>query len=149
MDIIIHPQSIIHSIVQFSDGSMKAQMGLPDMKLPIQYAFTYPERIKSDFKRFDFLEYPELTFEKPDTDKFACINIAYEAMKKEGNIPCAINAANEIAVDAFLKNKIKFTEIPIIIEKTMNKINFANSSDLDTYLNTDKEARLITKEFIK
>ena len=149
IDIIIHPQSIIHSLVQFTDGSVKAQMGLPDMKLPIQYAFTYPNRIKTNFRRFNFSDYPELTFEKPDTEKFKTIEIAYEAMKKGGNIPCALNAANEIVVDAFLKDKIKFTEISEIIEKTVNKINFANRSDIETYLNTDKEARTIAKELIK
>lgn len=149
IDIIVHPQSIIHSIVQFTDGSMKAQMGLPDMKLPIQYAFTYPNRIKTEFPRFNFFDYPELTFEKPNTEKFKTIEIAYEAMHKGGNIPCAVNAANEIVVDAFLKDKIKFTEISEIIEKTVNKINFANRSDIDTYLNTDKEARIIAKELIK
>jgi len=149
IDIIVHPQSIIHSVVQFTDGSMKAQMGLPDMKLPIQYAFTYPDRIKTNFKRFNFSDYPEFSFEKPDTDKFKNIQIAYDAMKKGGNIPCAVNAANEIVVDAFLKDKIKFTDIPKIIEKTVNKINFANSSDINTYLNTDKETRLIAEELIK
>ena len=149
IDIIVHPQSIIHSVVQFTDGSMKAQMGLPDMKLPIQYAFTYPDRIKTNFKRFNFSDYPKFSFEKPDTDKFRNIQIAYDAMKKGGNIPCAVNAANEIVVDAFLKDKIKFTDIPKIIEKTVNKINFANSSDINTYLNTDKETRLIAEELIK
>ncbi|RLD48534.1 MAG: 1-deoxy-D-xylulose-5-phosphate reductoisomerase [Bacteroidetes bacterium] len=149
IDIIVHPQSIIHSLVQFTDGSVKAQMGLPDMKLPIQYAFTYPHRIKTDFPRFNFSDYPELSFEKPDTEKFKTIEIAYEAMNRGGNIPCAVNAANEIVVDAFLKDQIKFTKIFEIIEKTVNKINFANRSDVDTYLNTDKEARIIAKELIK
>jgi len=149
IDIIVHPQSIIHSLVQFTDGSVKAQMGLPDMKLPIQYAFTYPHRIKTTFPRFNFSDYPKLTFEKPDTKKFRTIKIAYEAMRRGGNIPCAVNAANEIVVDAFLKDQIKFTEIFEIIEKTVNKINFANRSDIDTYLETDREARIITKELIK
>ena len=112
IDIIVHPQSIIHSLVQFTDGSVKAQMGLPDMKLPIQYAFTYPHRIKTDFPRFNFSDYPELSFEKPDTEKFKTIEIAYEAMNRGGNIPCAVNAANEIVVDAFLKDQIKFTKTP-------------------------------------
>ncbi len=148
IDIIIHPQSIIHSIVQFTDGSMKAQMGLPDMKLPIQYALTYPHRIKTDFKRFNFLDYPELSFEKPDKEKFKTIDIAYDAMRRGGNIPCALNAANEVAVAAFLQEKIKFIRIPKIIEKTLNKINFADTSDISTYINTDKEARIIAKELI-
>ncbi len=148
IDIIVHPQSIIHSLIQFTDGSMKAQMGLPDMKLPIQYAFTYPDRIKTDFERFNFLDYPKLTFEQADREKFKTIDIAYEAMRKGGNIPCAVNAANEIVVDAFLHDKINFPDISNIIEKTVNKINFANRSDIETYLNTDKEARKIAKEFI-
>ncbi|NPA68259.1 MAG: 1-deoxy-D-xylulose-5-phosphate reductoisomerase [Chlorobi bacterium] len=149
IDIIVHPQSIIHSLVQFTDGSIKAQMGLPDMKLPIQYAFTYPARLKTNFKRFNFADYPELTFEKPDTDKFPNIKTAYEAMKKGGNMPCAVNAANEKAVEAFLNDKISFFEIPEIIEKTVNKINFAADSNLNTYLETDKEARIIAEEIIK
>ncbi len=148
IDIIVHPQSIIHSIVQFTDGSMKAQMGLPDMKLPIQYALTYPHRIKTDFKRFNFLDYSELSFEKPDKEKFKTIDIAYDAMRRGGNIPCALNAANEVAVAAFLQEKIKFIRIPKIIEKTLNKINFADTSDISTYINTDKEARIIAKELI-
>jgi len=149
IDIIVHPQSIIHSLVQFTDGSVKAQMGLPDMKLPIQYAFTYPNRIKTEFPRFNFSDYPELSFEKPNTEKFKTIEIAYEAMNRGGNIPCAVNAANEIVVEAFLKDKIKFTEISEIIEKTVNKINFAKRSDIETYLNTDKKTRIIAKELIK
>jgi len=149
IDIIVHPQSIIHSIVQFTDGSMKAQMGLPDMKLPIQYALTYPDRIKNDFKRFNFLDYPELTFEKPDFVKFKNIKIAFDAMNKGGNTACVMNAANEIAVDGFLKEKIKFLEIPEIIEKTINKINFVAHPTLDDYIQSDKEARIIASEIIK
>ena len=149
IDIIIHPQSIIHSIVQFTDGSMKAQMGLPDMKLPIQYALTYPDRIKSNFDRFNFLDYPKLTFEKPDTSKFRSIRIAYDVMKKGGNAACIMNAANEIAVASFLEDQIKFTEIPEIIEKTINKVNFVARPTLDDYLESDKEARIKAKEIIK
>ncbi|MCF6365184.1 MAG: 1-deoxy-D-xylulose-5-phosphate reductoisomerase [Bacteroidales bacterium] len=148
IDIIVHPQSIIHSIVQFTDGSMKAQMGLPDMKLPIQYALTYPGRIKNNFKRFNFLDYPELTFEKPDLIKFRNIQIAYDAMNKGGNTACVMNAANEIAVDGFLKEKINFLEIPEIIEKTINKINFVDFPSLNDYIECDKEARIISKELI-
>jgi len=143
IDIIVHPQSIIHSIVQFIDGSMKAQMGLPDMKLPIQYALSFPDRIKSDFKRFNFLDHPEFTFEKPDIKKFRNIQLAYDAMERGGNIPCAMNAANEIAVDLFLKDQIKFVEISEIIEKTINKINFVARPGLEDYIESEKEARNI------
>lgn len=149
IDIIIHPQSIIHSIVQFTDGSMKAQMGLPDMKLPIQYALTYPDRIKSNFKRFNFLDYPKLSFEKPDTSKFRSIQIAYDVMKMGGNTACIMNAANEIAVTGFLKDQIKFTEIPEIVEKTINKVNFVARPTLDDYIKTDEEARIISGQYIK
>ena len=148
IDIIVHPQSIIHSIVQFSDGSMKAQMGLPDMKLPIQYAMTYPDRLKTDFERFNFLDYPELTFEKPDLIKFRNIQIAYDAMQKGGNTACIMNAANEIAVDGFLKEQINFLDIPEIIEKTINKINFVARPTLDDYLQSDKESRILATELI-
>ncbi len=148
IDIIVHPQSIIHSIVQFTDGSMKAQMGLPDMKLPIQYAMTYPDRLKTDFERFNFLDYPELTFEKPDLIKFRNIQIAYDAMQKGGNTACIMNAANEIAVDGFLKERINFLEIPEIIEKTINKINFVARPTLDDYLQSDKESRILATELI-
>ncbi len=147
IDIIVHPQSIIHSIVQFVDGSMKAQMGLPDMKLPIQYALTYPDRIKNNFERFNFLNYPELTFEKPDLDKFKNIQIAFDAMKKGGNTACIMNAANEVVVEGFLKDKIKFLEMPEIIEKTINKINFVARPTLDDYIESDREARIISQEF--
>jgi 1-deoxy-D-xylulose-5-phosphate reductoisomerase len=148
IDIIIHPQSVIHSIVQFTDGSMKAQMGMPDMKLPIQYALTWPDRIKNEFKRFDFLNYPELSFHVPDTEKFPCIKIAFDAMHRGGNIPCAMNAANEIAVKGFLEGKINFTQIPEIIEKTIYNIIFAAHPSLDDYIETDKEARKKALEFI-
>ena len=108
IDVIVHPQSIIHSIVQFNDGSMKAQMGLPDMKLPIQYALAYPQRIPSDFPRFNFMNYPNLTFEKADTNTFRNLSLAYKAMEKGGNMACILNAANEVVVEAFLKDKIGF-----------------------------------------
>ncbi len=147
IDVIVHPQSIIHSLVQFTDGSMKAQMGLPDMKLPIQYALTYPNRIKNDFERFNFLDYPELTFEKPDFTKFRNLQIAYDAMNKGGNTACIMNAANEVVVDGFLKEKIKFLEMSEIIEKTINKANFVARPSLDDYLESDAEARIIAKEY--
>jgi len=148
IDIIVHPQSIVHSIVQFTDGSMKAQMGLPDMKLPIQYALTWPQRTRTDFKRFDFLNYPELTFHKADPEKFRCIQLAYDAMNKAGNLPCAMNAANEIAVKGFLEGRIKFTQIPEIIEKTIYNIIFVAHPSLDDYIETDREAREKAQEHI-
>lgn len=141
IDVIIHPQSIVHSIVQFEDGSMKAQMGLPDMKLPIQYALGYPLRLKSGFPRFDFFNYPALTFEQPDTKTFRNLSLAYEALKKGGNMPCALNAANEIAVDSFLKDKISFLEIPDIIEAAVSKTPFVTLPAYEDYVNTDKETR--------
>jgi len=148
IEVIIHPQSIIHSIVQFKDGSMKAQMGLPDMKLPIQYAISYPNRLPSNFERFNFMDYPSLTFAKPDTETFRCLPLAFEAMKKGGNAPCVLNAANEIAVQLFLEEKISFTKIPDIVEKTISKTSFIRKPSYDDYVNTDKEARKIAKDFI-
>jgi len=148
IDVIVHPQSIIHSIVQFEDGSMKAQMGLPDMKLPIQYALAYPQRIKSDFKRFNFLNYPSLTFEAPDKKTFRNLDLAYEAMKRGGNSPCILNAANEIVVDAFLKNKLRFTEMPDVIEQCMNDVKWLSAPTLEDYLETDKNTRALANEII-
>jgi 1-deoxy-D-xylulose-5-phosphate reductoisomerase len=147
IDVIIHPQSIVHSIVQFTDGSMKAQMGLPDMKLPIQYAFSYPERIKSEFPRFDFLNFPSLTFEKPDHTNFPAIQLAYHAMEKGGNLPCAMNAANEIAVSAFLQDKIQFLDIVSIAEKVIGQISFIKTPSLEDLVETDKSARRMAIEF--
>ena len=148
IDVIIHPESIIHSMVQFVDGSIKAQMGLPDMKLPIQYALGFPHRMENRFTRFDFSRYPALHFERPDFDTFSCLKIAYEVLDKGGNLPCAMNAANEIAVDAFLCELIGFNEIAEIIEKTLEKISYLARPDLEDYINTDKEARNITRDFI-
>ena len=148
IDVIVHPQSIVHSIVQFQDGSMKAQMGLPDMKLPIQYALAYPQRLKSDFPRFDFLNYPSLTFEQPDTKTFRNLALAQEALKKGGNIPCIINAANEIAVEAFLKDKIGFLEMPDMIEECMQKIKFIEHPTYNDYVETDKATRERASELI-
>lgn len=148
IDIIVHPQSIIHSIVQFEDGSMKAQMGLPDMKLPIQYALSFPERTKSNFPRFNFADYPELTFEKPDYDTFHNLKIAFEAIKKGGNIPCAMNAANEIVVNAFLNDKIGFLKMSEIIEKVIEKIYYIASPTIDEYLETDKISREIANSLL-
>lgn len=149
IEVIVHPQSIIHSIVQFQDGSMKAQMGLPDMKLPIQYALSYPQRLKSDFPRFNFMDYPALTFEKADTETFRNLALAYEALEKCGNIPCALNAANEIAVDAFLSDKIKFPEISKIIEQTLEKISFVKKPSYEEYVFTDSETRAYATELIR
>ncbi len=148
IDVIIHPQSIIHSIVQFTDGSMKAQMGLPDMRLPIQYALTFPQRLQSDFPRFNFMDYPELTFEMPDVKNFRCISLAYDAMNKGGNMPCILNAANEVAVHAFLHDKIKFTEIPVIIEKCMEKMLFIQKPTYNDFVSTHHETSIKAKELI-
>lgn len=148
IDVIVHPQSIIHSIVQFKDGSMKAQMGLPDMKLPIQYALTYPDRLTTDFERFNFMNYPKLTFEQPDLDTFSNLRLAYEAMDKGGNLPCILNAANEVTVAAFLKDKIKFLEIAEINEKTMQKVAFIKQASLDDLYKTDQTARTVAAAFI-
>lgn len=149
IEVIVHPQSIVHSLVQFRDGSMKAQMGLPDMKLPIQYAIGFPNRLVSDFPRFDFLKYPNLTFEKPDTETFRNLDLAFEALKLGGNKSCVLNAANEIAVDAFFKDKIKFLDIAEINEKTLNACSFVKSPVLEDYQNTDTEARKMAEEFVR
>ena len=141
IEVVIHPQSIIHSLVQFEDGSIKAQMGLPDMKLPIQYALAYPQRIKSDFPRFNFADYSSLTFEKPDLKTFRNLELAYYAMQKGGNVPCILNAANEIAVNEFLKETIRFVEIPEIIENCMEKVQYIASPSYEDYVNTDSETR--------
>lgn len=149
IEVIVHPQSIIHSMVEFEDGSLKAQMGLPDMKLPIQYALAYPKRLSPGFTNFDFSAYPQLTFEKPDVDTFPCLRIAKQAMITGGNAPCIMNAANEIAVDAFLKSQIGFHEIPDVIEHCLGKLAFAKTSSLDDYQHFDLEARQTAKLFIQ
>jgi 1-deoxy-D-xylulose-5-phosphate reductoisomerase len=148
IEVIVHPQSIIHSLVQFEDGSMKAQMGIPDMKLPIQYALGYPKRLKSDFPRFRFTDYPELTFQIPDTDIFKNLDLAYEALRIGGNMPCALNAANEIAVEAFLQERLAFLEMYRIIEKTMDQVSFLSHPGLKDYIETDSEARKIAGELV-
>ena len=146
IDVIVHPQSIIHSIVQFEDGSMKAQMGLPDMKLPIQYAIGFPNRIKNTFPRFDFLNYPQLTFEKPDLDTFTNLKLAFAAMEKGGNMPAVLNAANEVAVQAFLEDKIGFLQMSDVVGNTMEKINFLKCPTYQDYIACDKEARVLAKQ---
>lgn len=149
IDVIVHPQSIIHSIVQFEDGSMKAQMGLPDMKLPIQYALGYPQRIKSNFPRFDFMEYPSLTFEKPDLETFRNLSLAYRAMSKGGNMACVLNAANEVVVDAFLKEKIGFLEMSDIIDRCMEKSTFVANPTYDDFVSSNEESRMLANKIIK
>jgi 1-deoxy-D-xylulose-5-phosphate reductoisomerase len=148
IDVIVHPQSIIHSIVQFQDGSMKAQMGLPDMKLPIQYAFGFPKRLSSSDRRFDFIDYPELNFEKPDLEKFPNLRIAYDSMRTGGNAPCIMNAANEIAVEAFLEKKIGFSQMTGIIEKTLEKATFLAHGGYQEYVSSDRESREIARALV-
>lgn len=141
IEVVVHPESIVHSMVQFEDGSIKAQMGLPDMKLPIQYALGFPARIKNDFPRLDFNKYPALHFEQPDYKTFRNLTLAMEALKKGGNMPCILNAANEIAVYAFLKNRIGFLDMTAVVEKTMDKISFIEQPTMNDYFETDGEAR--------
>lgn len=148
IEVVVHPQSIIHSLVQFEDGSMKAQMGLPDMKLPIQFALGFPNRIKSDFPRFDFTKYPSLTFEQPDTETFRNLQLAFEAMDKGGNLPCIMNAANEIAVEAFLQDKIGFLEMSDLIENCMSKVDFIQKPSIDDYIQTDKATRRLAQTLV-
>lgn len=148
IEVVVHPQSIMHSAVQFEDGSIKAQMGLPDMKLPILYALGFPDRVKTDFPRFSFWDYPELTFQKPDLKSFRNLALAFEAMDKCGNMPCVLNAANEIAVEAFLKDQVGFYEMTELIEKSMHKIAYIKHPELDDLINTDKETREYTKSII-
>ncbi|MCX6323462.1 MAG: 1-deoxy-D-xylulose-5-phosphate reductoisomerase [Sphingobacteriales bacterium] len=149
IEVVIHPQSIIHSMVQFEDGSIKAQMGLPDMKLPIQYALGFPNRIKNDFPRLNFRKYPALNFEEPDTKTFRNLGLAIEALQKGGNTACVLNAANEIAVWAFLKNRIGFLDITAVVEKTMAEIPFVAKPTLQEYFESDGEARNFAASLMK
>ncbi len=149
IQVVIHPQSIIHSMVQFEDGSIKAQMGLPDMKLPIQYAMAFPRRIKNDFPRYDFKKVSTLSFEEPDTKTFRNLALATEALNKGGNLPCIMNAANEIAVFAFLRNRINFLDMTNVIEKTMESIPFIAQPSLEEYFESDGEARNFAADIIK
>ncbi|MBL1281130.1 MAG: 1-deoxy-D-xylulose-5-phosphate reductoisomerase [Fluviicola sp.] len=148
IDVIVHPQSIVHSLVQFEDGSMKAQMGLPDMKLPIQYALTYPQRLKTDFPRFNFMDYPELTFEKVDTSVFTNLQLAYDVLKEGGTAACSLNAANEVAVDAFLKEQISFVDIFRINSSTVEKVQNILQPELEDYIAINLEARKIAEELL-
>jgi 1-deoxy-D-xylulose-5-phosphate reductoisomerase len=149
IDVVIHPQSIIHSLVQFTDGSLKAQLGLPDMKLPIQYALAFPQRVHNDFKRFDFRDYTKFTFEQPDYKTFRNLELAKEAMYTGGNAPCVMNAANEVVVHTFLQNRVSFIEMSEVIENVMNKVGFITTPTLDDYRQSDKEARIYASELVK
>jgi len=149
IDVIVHPQSIVHSLVQFEDGSMKAQLGLPDMKHPIQYALSFPQRFSSKSPRFNFTDYPNLTFEQPDKETFLNLQLAYNALEKGGNLACILNAANEIAVAAFLDDKIKFLEIAEINAKCMEQIKFINNPTYDDYVATDSETRAFANSLIQ
>jgi 1-deoxy-D-xylulose-5-phosphate reductoisomerase len=149
IDVIVHPQSIIHSLVQFEDGSMKAQMGLPDMKLPIQYAFTYPERLKTDFPRFNFMDYPQLTFEIPDRSTFRNLDLAYKAMELEGTAACALNAANEVSVQMFLEDKIGFLDIARINETVMEQTTYVKHPVYDDFVSVDAQARSLALTCVK
>jgi 1-deoxy-D-xylulose-5-phosphate reductoisomerase len=148
IDVIVHPQSIVHSIVQFEDGSMKAQMGLPDMKHPIQYALSYPYRLTSKSPRFNFMDYPNLTFEQPDKETFKNLALAYEAMDKGGNLACILNAANEVAVEAFLNDKIKFLDIADINQKCMEAIPFIKNPSYEDYVKTNDETRVFAEKLV-
>ncbi len=148
IEVVVHPQSVIHSMVQFEDGAIKAQLGMPDMRLPIQYAFSYPDRISSNFDRLDFTKCTTLTFEQPDTDRFRNLALAYEALSRGGNMPCILNAANEVVVAAFLEDRIGFMDMSRIIEKTMEKVHFVQLPAYDDYVATDSEARNIAKELL-
>jgi len=149
IEVIVHPQSIIHSMVQFVDGSIKAQMGLPDMRFPIHYALAFPERTASNFRRFDFSEFPNLTFEQPDTKIFRNLALSFEVLKKGGNAPCTLNAANEIAVEAFLEDRITFLMIPDIIEQTLERSAFIKNPSLEDYMESDRQAREISRHLIE
>jgi len=143
IEVVVHPQSVIHSMVQFEDGAVKAQLGVPDMRLPIQYAFSYPQRIKASFDRLDFMKMTELTFEQPDIKRFRCLGLAYEALNRGGNMACILNAANEAAVAAFLKDRIPFLRMSEIIEETMAKVAFIQTPTYEDYVATDAEARRV------
>ena len=148
IEVVVHPQSIVHSAVQFSDGSIIAQMGLPDMKLPIQYALGFPRRIKNNFKRFCFFDHPTLTFERADTNTFKNLTLAYKALEAGGNMPCILNAANEIVVESFLNDKIGFLSMSDVIENCMEKITFVKNPALEDYIKTDEETRVLARKLL-
>ncbi len=149
IEVVVHPQSIVHSLVQFVDGSIKAQLGLPDMRIPIQFALSYPDRIVSDFPRFDFMQYPSLGFEAPDWETFKNLPLAFNALEKGGNAPCILNASNEVVVAAFLCGKVGFLEMSDIIGHTLETMDFIAHPSLEDYVETDKKARIKAKELIK
>lgn len=149
IEVVVHPQSIVHSLVQFEDGSIKAQLGLPDMRIPIQFALSYPDRFKSDFERFNFAKYPNLTFEQPDMRTFRNLQLAFDALATGGNAPCVLNAANEIAVAAFLNREVGFLEMSDLIEETLAKATFVKHPSLEDYVASDAEARTIIENLIK
>ncbi|WP_375585306.1 1-deoxy-D-xylulose-5-phosphate reductoisomerase [Cyclobacterium xiamenense] len=148
IEVVVHPQSIVHSLVQFEDGSIKAQLGLPDMRIPIQFALSFPDRIKSSFPRFDFANYPNLQFEQADVSTFKNLALAYMALEKGGNTACSLNAANEVAVAAFLQDRIKFLQMSDLIEQTVDKIGFIETPSLDDLIQTDEETRKLSEEII-
>ena len=148
IEVVVHPQSVIHSMVQYEDGAVKAQLGMPDMRLPIQYAFSYPQRIKASFDRLDFSTLKELTFEQPDTNRFRCLALAYEALNRGGNMACIVNAANEVVVSAFLKDRIPFLRMSEVIEQSMAKIPFIQTPTYEDYVATDAEARRVAESLI-
>ena len=148
IEVVVHPQSIIHSMVQYEDGPVKAQLGMPDMRLPIQYAFSYPQRIKASFDRLDFSKMTELTFEQPDTNRFRCLALAYEALNRGGNMACIVNAANEVVVSAFLKDRISFLRMSEVIEQSMAKVSFIQTPTYEDYVATDAEARRVAESLI-
>lgn len=147
IDVVVHPQSIVHSCVQFEDGSIKAQLGLPDMKLPIQYALTYPRRLQNDFPRFNFMDHPSLTFEKPDIETFRNLGLAFNALKEGGNAPAILNAANEVAVSRFLKDDIEFLDLPEVVEHALNRVTHQVKPTLDDLIASDEEARKVASEW--
>ena len=148
IEVVVHPQSVIHSMVQFEDGAVKAQLGMPDMRLPIQYAFSYPDRLHASFPRLDFTKCTELTFEQPDTMRFRNLALAYEALHRGGNIPCIVNAANEVCVAAFLHDRISFLGMSDVIEKTMERVAFIQQPTYEDYVATDAEARCVAESLI-
>ena len=148
IEVVVHPQSVIHSMVQYEDGAVKAQLGMPDMRLPIQYAFSYPQRIKASFERLDFSTMKELTFEQPDTNRFCCLALAYEALNRGGNMACIVNAANEVVVSAFLRDRISFLRMSEVIEQCMGKVSFIQTPTYEDYVATDVEARRVAESLI-
>ena len=148
IEVIVHPQSIVHSLVQFEDGSLKAQLGLPDMRIPIQFALSYPDRLKSNFERFNFANYPQLTFEQPDVVTFRNLQLAYDALAAGGNAPCILNAANEVAVAAFLNRQIGFLEMSDLIEETLNQSTFLARPQLEDYIESDRQARELSENIL-